>query len=260
MIWNSDPVLFHLGGSEVRYYGVLVLVSAMCAIWAMVRWARGAGVADGRAVAMGLLGLGSALLFGHAVHVLAYEPESIGDADRWLAIGSGFASHGAYAGGLAIIALYAVIARLRVWSCLDVAMSAAVVMIPFFRVGNLMNSEIVGRQWNGPWAMAFPRYDCGWYAIDCDAPLRHPVQIYEALAGFAVIVLAEYLHWRWRDRLRPGVIFGVVMLATFASRFATEAFKEYQLVDPILTFTMGQVLSVPFIVLGAIAIFTATRR
>ena len=114
----------------------------------------------------------------------------------------------------------------------------------FVRLGNFVNSEIVGRITDMPWAVRFVRY------VDRGAYPRHPVQPYEtllALSVFVILLLADHRLGEERPRwLLTGLFFGLY----FGGRIAIEPFKEYLVLDSGSSITMGQILSIPFAFIG----------
>jgi phosphatidylglycerol---prolipoprotein diacylglyceryl transferase len=117
----------------------------------------------------------------------------------------------------------------------------------FVRLGNFFNSEIIGRVTDVPWAVVFVRRD---------ALPRHPSQLYEALGGLVVLVVLLALARR-RDT-RPGLLAGVFVTGYFTFRFLVEFLKAYAV--PTGFFTMGQYLSVPFILFGIGLMVAACRK
>lgn len=112
----------------------------------------------------------------------------------------------------------------------------------FIRFGNLMNSEIVGLQTDVPWAFVFKQLD--------DIP-RHPTQLYEAFSYLAIFGVLYYLHFYKKLYLQTGRIFGIFLVALFGVRLILEQLKENQSAfEESMYLNMGQLLSVPFILLG----------
>jgi prolipoprotein diacylglyceryl transferase len=121
-----------------------------------------------------------------------------------------------------------------------------VVVVPlaavFIRLGNLINSEIIGHVTNVPWAFIFTQED--------QNP-RHPAQLYEAIY---CMFLFFFMYWFWknkRDTVGPGFMFGLLCVLLFVERFADEFLKENQVAfEGELPINMGQILSLPFIAVG----------
>lgn len=110
------------------------------------------------------------------------------------------------------------------------------------RLGNLMNSEIVGTPTDVPWAFVFSQVD--------QVP-RHPAQLYEAIYCLLLFGLLFY-HWQQRkDKTPGGLLFGLFLVILFSLRFLAEFFKENQVsFEDGIPLNMGQLLSIPFIVTG----------
>ena len=121
----------------------------------------------------------------------------------------------------------------------------------FIRLGNLMNSEIVGMPTNLPWAFVFTGVD--------QVP-RHPAQLYEAIF-YLIISIALYLIWKSKKfNEHYGFIFGLGIALIFAQRFLIEFLKENQVsFEENLALNMGQVLSIP-LVIGGIAMMISSNK
>ncbi len=165
----------------------------------------------------------------------------------------GLASHGGAIGIL--LALYILSRRKKKelptfrWLTLtDLVVIPTALAGCLIRIGNFFNQEILGTPTTLPWAIVFG------HPADGSAPIpRHPVQLYESLYYLLVFVLLFSL-WRatssWK---KPGKITGLFLLLIFGFRFLIEFLKEEQslLLPDSFLLTMGQLLSLPFILLGA---------
>ncbi|MEM0994119.1 MAG: prolipoprotein diacylglyceryl transferase [Bacteroidota bacterium] len=115
----------------------------------------------------------------------------------------------------------------------------------FIRMGNLLNSEIVGKETDVAWGFIFRK-------LGEDFP-RHPVQLYESIAYFFIFWLLYFMYWKTDARNKLGRIFGMFFLTIFGARFFLEYFKRSQggfesaLGDVLST---GQWLSIPCILMG----------
>ena len=164
---------------------------------------------------------------------------------------AGLASHGGILG--ALIALYFYCRKFKkdyLWLA-DRLMIAGVALGGFIRLGNLMNSEIVGMPTNLPWAFVFTGVD--------QVP-RHPAQLYEAIF-YLIISIALYLIWKSKKfNEHYGFIFGLGIALIFAQRFLIEFLKENQVsFEENLALNMGQVLSIP-LVIGGIAMMISSNK
>ncbi|MBY5956592.1 prolipoprotein diacylglyceryl transferase [Membranicola marinus] len=119
----------------------------------------------------------------------------------------------------------------------------------FIRLGNLMNHEIIGTPTTVPWAFKFELVD--------DIP-RHPVQLYESISYLFIFFFLYYLYWKTEKRKQLGYIFGWFMILLWTARFIMEFFKRSQggfetLFN--LGLSTGQLLSIPFVIIGIILLF-----
>ena len=116
----------------------------------------------------------------------------------------------------------------------------------FVRMGNLMNSEIVGHVTTVPWAFIFER-EVNYLGPDP----RHPTQIYEGLSYLSLFGLLMWMYFKKNLGEKQGVIFGVFLIGLFSARFFIEFFKAVQVnFEDNMTLNMGQILSIPFILFG----------
>ena len=122
----------------------------------------------------------------------------------------------------------------------------------FIRLGNLMNSEIIGRPTDVPWAFVFERID--------QAP-RHPGQLYEAIAYLLIFVLILSIYLKQPQKVGSGLFFGLCLLLIFTFRFAVEYTKEVQeAFESSMPIDMGQILSIPLIAIGAWSVWRSFGR
>ena len=163
----------------------------------------------------------------------------------------GLASHG---GILAIvIASYfyskKVVKKPIVWTMDRLAAPGAIAAC-FIRLGNLVNSEIVGEPTNVSWAFSFPYYYND-VLKEYDPTPRHPAQLYEAICYFLIFVIMLFLIYK-KDMLKiPGKVFGWFMVLLFTARFSVEFIKIGQAErDAGMFLNTGQWLSIPFILVG----------
>jgi len=242
MTWNIDPILFELGPLEIRWYGLFFAFGLLLAVNRLTKSFRDRNIPEEQAATLSLLLPLGMIIGAHLIHLIFYEPESFWkNPRRIIEIGYGLASHG---GGLGVaVALWLYVRRkggsyLRY---LDAVMIAAVWLFPWVRIGNFFNSEIVGRATDLPWGVVFERRG--------EDFARHPVQLYEALAGFALVGIGEWMD-RQRGRWPRGVPFFTLLGLYFAYRFLLEYTKEYQVLAPGFPLTMGQLLSLPPLLLS----------
>lgn len=176
---------------------------------------------------------------------------------------AGLASHGGTLGLFLGIVLYLRQTKLPAMQVLDIFGVTAPMSAAFIRLGNLMNSEIIGSQTDVPWAFLFHSQEA---LVNGMVVPRHPSQLYEALAYFAIFFIGLYLYRRFglnrpdaksdarnvKLKTGGGFYFGFCLAAIFTFRFFIEFLKEVQggVDDGSMVLDMGQLLSIPFVVAG----------
>ena len=165
----------------------------------------------------------------------------------------GLASHGGAAGVLIALWLYSRkhSDQSYLWLLDRIAVPAALGGA-LIRVGNLLNSEILGLPTDVPWAFVFARVD--------QIP-RHPVQLYEAAVYAVTFVTLLIIYRRLRAKTPEGLLLGLLLVAIFTARFFLEFFKERQSAyGEDLPLSVGQWLSVPFVVVGVVLLWRALAQ
>jgi len=156
----------------------------------------------------------------------------------------GLASHGAAIG--VIIAMYfyskKVLQKPMLWILDRVVIPVASGAI-FVRIGNFINSEIIGNPTNSDFGIIFKQ-------LGEDFP-RHPAQLYESFCYIFVFIILWTLYWKTDKRKQLGYLFGCFLVLLWTVRFCVEFVKVAQ-VDERATWFLntGQLLSIPFILLG----------
>ncbi|MGE4442449.1 MAG: prolipoprotein diacylglyceryl transferase [Desulfomicrobium sp.] len=242
--WNADPIAVSIGPLSIHWYGLLFAAAFIIGLQIMGRMF----VREGRDKSdldslLGFVVVG-ALVGARLGHCLLYDPayylsNPIDILKIWE---GGLASHGGVAGILVAVWAYARTRKYPFLWLLDRIAVPAALGGAFIRIGNFMNSEIVGTPTIVPWAVIFARVD--------DLP-RHPVQLYEA-AAYLVIFAILFSIWRAQGaRSRQGLLAGIFLMLVFAARFALEFYKTPQAAYEAGFFlTVGQWLSVPCMLAG----------
>lgn len=244
--WNVDPVLLDLGALQVRWYGLMFALAFLSSYVVLT----GVFKHENRPPQL-LERLTIYIIIGTIVgarlgHTLFYDPAAyLSNPLEILKVWEGgLASHG---GALGIILASWLFARNTAQTSTLWVLDRIAIVAPlggfFVRMGNLFNSEIVGRETDVPWAFVFERLG--------DAP-RHPAQLYEAICYLLIFVVVYWLYRRNSGRLRPGMLLGTTLTAIFTARFFIEFIKERQGgTDTVeLLLSVGQLLSIPMILVG----------
>ncbi|MBF0625126.1 MAG: prolipoprotein diacylglyceryl transferase [Magnetococcales bacterium] len=257
MIWNPEPLL-DLGFMTLRWYGLLfgggILLGFPLLAWQFRR----AGYPEKTPVFLAWCMALGMLIGAWLGHRLFYEgqrlwrdPTALFTLDGPL---TGLSSHGATVGILAAAWLFARCSGIRFLELGDRMVFAVALVASSVRLGNLMNSEIVGTRTDRPWGVCFVRYD------GVSDLARHPVQLYEAAMTLALLGMLVLLdRWAGGERRPPGLLMGGFGVGYFGGRFALEFFKERMGIDHELPLSMGQMLSIPFVLIGLWLVVRAFR-
>jgi prolipoprotein diacylglyceryl transferase len=250
IVWNADPVIFHIGEWSVRWYGLLFALGFVAGIYIMTRMFRKDGVNKDWLDSMFLYVVIGTIIGARLGHVFFYDWAYYKDhpAEILKVWHGGLASHGGAIGIIIMLWIWSkrVTKKSLLWA-LDRVVVPTALAGAFIRTGNLINSEIYGNATSVPWAFIFIRED--------NIP-RHPTQIYEALAYLAVFIFLMYLFFKTDTRLKEGKIFGWFMALVFGFRFLIEFLKADQVAfESGMALNMGQWLSIPLVIVGILFIF-----
>lgn len=167
---------------------------------------------------------------------------------------AGLASHGAALGILAALGLFCHKYKLITLHIVDLVVIPTPLVGSFIRLGNFVNQEILGIPTDLPWGVVF-LHPVGSAAIVA----RHPVQLYEA---FSYAILTAFLFFLWKKEpslTHRGKITGWFFISVFSVRFILEFFKEEQSAY-LMPLKMGQILSIPFILLGSWLLYRSYKK
>ncbi len=257
---NLNPVLVHFGPLEVRWYGVMYAVSFTLGYYLLSYLAPKRGVrldSEGVIEFVIYLILG-VFLGGRLGYVLFYNlPYYLEHPAQIVAVWDGGMSfHGGLIGVIVAVALFSRKAAIPFWDLAELVVPVAPLGLFLGRIGNFINGELWGRPSDVPWAMIFPRAPL----INGVTVPRHPSQLYEAfLEGLVLFAIL----WTLAQKRRPrGLIFGTFLALYGSFRFFAEFFRQP---DQQLGYiggivTMGQILSIPMILIGIGVIAWALRR
>ena len=252
-----DPVAFSIGPIAVRWYGLMYLAGFVLFVVLGRMRARRSFLTGWRANDvddMLFYGVFGVILGGRLGYVLFYKPlyYAAHPLEIFAVWQGGMSFHGGFLGVLVALWVYARVRRKRWLEVTDFVAPLCPLGLAVGRLGNFINGELVGRVTDVPWAMVFPQVD--------NLP-RHPSQLYQfALEGVALFVIL----WMYASRPRPtGAVSGLFLAGYGTFRFIAEYTREP---DSFLgyfadgLFTMGQLLSLPMIVIGFAMMSWAYRR
>ena len=257
--WNPDPELFNLFGSfPIRYYGLLWGIGIVLACIIVQRQYRDRKISEDKFTPLFfycVIGITLGARLGHCIfydwgyyqnHLIEMIlPIKRFPNEGWKWIGyRGLASHGGTLGLIIALWLYCRKTKMHYMDVLDMIAVATPICACFIRLANLMNSEIIGKPTDVPWAFVFEQVDM--------LP-RHPAQLYEAIAYFIFFLGMVYLYKKsdHGTKLHRGFFFGLCLTEIFTFRFFVEFLKENQVdFENTMTLNMGQWLSIPFVIIG----------
>ena len=163
----------------------------------------------------------------------------------------GLASHGGALGVLLAILYFCYRHKLNLFFILDRVVIGGALAAVFIRIGNFMNSEIIGNPTHVNYGVIFKRVD--------DLP-RHPAQLYEAFTYFIIFWILFWLYKKIISRSQEGFLFGLSLVLIFSARFMIEFVKQEQVAfEKEMFLNMGQLLSLPLIFTGLLIVIIKWR-
>ena len=256
IVWNPSIAPFSIFGYDIRYYS-LCWVIALLSSYHIVKYAyKKSGVGEEKFEPLFMYCFFGILIGARLGHCLFYEPEYYlsnpiemilpirNTPNGWVFRGyEGLASHGGVIGVIIALLLYRRKTKLSMVWTLDHIAIAAPLFSTFVRLGNFMNSEIIGNVTDAPWGVVF---------VQAGETLpRHPAQLYESIAYLVIFLIGLLLYRKYNDRMGKGLFLGYCLFTIFTFRFLVEFIKEEQVAfEEGMTLIMGQILSIPLIIVG----------
>lgn len=270
-----DPVIFQVGPLAIRWYSLayiaglvlgwryLLRLLATPAIWpSSGKKKKGKIEPDLPATPLEIddllvwITLG-VILGGRIGYVLFYQPGMIlHDPVRIFAVWQGGMSfHGGALGVLIAGGLFCAKRKLDPIRIGDLVATATPIGLFFGRIANFINSELWGRTTDVPWGVIFPN----------GGPLpRHPSQLYESfLEGVVLFIILRLATHRFGSLSKPGLTMGLFSVGYGVARILVEFFRKPDAFIGYLAggfVTMGMVLSLPMVLVGAAFIWRASPK
>ena len=276
IVWNPSLEAFSIGPLTFRWYSLCWLVGLLLAYLVVRRLYKEQKIKDELFDPLFVYCFLGILVGARLGHCIFYQPDyfltsfkgfvemflpiHIMQDGSWKMTGyAGLASHGGTAGLMLALWLYTKRTKLSLWTVLDNIAIATGTTACFIRLGNLMNSEIIGKVTDVPWAFVFEKVD---------ALPRHPGQLYEAIA-YALLFVIMWIIYKnsqkqtansRKPQVGTGWYFGFCLAYIFTFRFFIEYTKEIQeAFEASLPLDMGQILSIPFIIIGVVCMIRAKK-
>lgn len=259
IVWDPSDTAVSLGPFAIHWYSLCWLIGLALAYLVVQRLYKEQRVKEGLFDPLFVYCFIGILAGARLGHCLFYQPDfflsspthfleiflpvDIQSDGSWHFTGyRGLASHGGTLGLMLALWLYVRRTRMNIWQVLDNIAIATPATACFIRLGNLMNSEIIGKVTDVPWAFIFERVD--------QMP-RHPGQLYEAIVYALLFFIGWAVYRKQPQRVGTGFFFGLCLTYIFTARFFIEYTKEVQeAFEASMPLDMGQLLSLPFVVIG----------
>ena len=263
--WMADPAIFTIGAREIRWYGLAFAIGFAIGYWIVEQMWKKEQLPPAWIDSLLIYTMLGTVIGARLGHCLFYAPDYyLANPVEILKIWEGgLASHGGTLG--IIIAVYYYSKRVSHKSMLwtfDKLVVPTGLVAAMIRLGNLMNHEIYGHPTELPWGFRFIENLHQWKAGD--EPVfslpSHPTQLYEATCYLITFVVCLWLYFRKEAWKQEGLIFGIFMILVFGSRFFVEFVKnDQEAFEAGMLLNMGQLLSIPFVLLGCFCIWRAIR-
>jgi len=248
----------------IHYYSLMWMVAFISGWFIMKKVYKKENQSDDKLDALFIYSVIGIMLGARLGHVIFYQPELIKDDFFSIFLPfkfkggfaftgfRGLASHGAVISMIISMYLYnkKILKKSVLW-ILDRLVIPTALGAVFIRVGNFFNSEMIGKEAGDslPWAVIFK---------DFDNVARHPGQLYEAFGYVFVFLILWLLYWKTKKGEQTGFLFGLFLVLLMTVRLIAENFKIAQIdvrEDWLFTLNTGQVLSIPFILIGLYFMF-----
>ncbi|OYX55913.1 MAG: prolipoprotein diacylglyceryl transferase [Brevundimonas subvibrioides] len=278
-----DPVLIHLGPLPIRWYA-LAYVAGIVLGWIYAArilksdrvWAPGKPPLAGPQlddlilwITLGIIlggRFGYALFYKPVMFLQLFTGSSLGERLELFQLWTGGMSfHGGMLGCTLAVLIYAWRTKANALSIGDMALAAAPIGLLFGRMANFVNGELWGRTTDVPWAIRFcnARIEQMYGFCPAGNEPRHPSQLYEAgLEGVLLFIVLGLAVWKWQLLAKPGYVTGLFLVGYGASRALLETVRQPDagMENFPLGLTMGMMLSIPMILVGAWLIHRAWKR
>ncbi len=247
--WSVSPEIFSIGFISIRWYSLMFMLSFLIGIF-IFKWIYKIENKPERDLDELLLYMLVATIVGARLgHCLFYDPGYyLSNPVKILKVWEGgLASHGAAIGILLALYIFTSLKKNYSYLWLVDRIVITVALAGFFiRLGNLFNSEILGKPAELPWSFIFTRVD--------NIP-RHPTQLYEAFAYLIIFYILFSIYKKKKAATEHGLLLGLFLIGIFGFRIVVEFFKENQSAfEAGMLLNMGQLLSIPLVIIGIILV------
>lgn len=292
--WNFNPDLFKIGSFPIKYYSLMYVLAFVIGLQLMKIIFLKDKVSLDKLDPLFIYTIIAMLIGARMGHYLFYE-----DDYTWAEVFlpfklnpfeytgfRGLASHGAIIGIIIAMIFYSkkVVKKPLLWT-LDRMVIPSALGSMFVRLGNLFNSEIVGKATGNDSGFKFIRNDIPAYKaisttnaetpneaynliannslyknVLADVPNRYPTQLYEAAGYLITFLILWYIYTKTDKKKKLGYLFGAFMVIFWSIRFVVEFYKEWQggieeWIGTDIQLNTGQLLSIPLVLIGLYYMF-----
>ncbi|WP_047545458.1 prolipoprotein diacylglyceryl transferase [Psychroserpens sp. Hel_I_66] len=261
MVWDPSKGL-DLGFFTLHYYSVMWILAFIIGLQIMKRIYKNEGQGEASLDSLFIYAVIGIMLGARLGHVIFYQPELIREDFFSIFLPfkfkggfeftgfQGLASHGAAIAMIISMYIYnkKVLHKTVLWILDRVVIPVASGAV-FVRLGNFINSEIIGKPTGSDFGVVFK--DLG------ENFPRHPAQLYEAGSYIFVFLALWYFYWKTKKSEQQGFLFGLFLVMLWSIRFFVEFVKEPQGDEYFTLFGLntGQMLSIPFVLIGLYFMF-----
>lgn len=266
--WDVSPEILNIAGISIRYYGLLFALAFIFGYKIEGKIFKSEGLPVAWLDKLWLYVAVATIIGARLGHCIFYDwayysehfmemilPVRLEPEFKFIGY-QGLASHGAAIGIIAGLWYYSrKISKKSIFWILDRAVIPIALAGFFIRMGNLMNSEIIGLPTEMPWGFRFVNS-----GMEHPELPRHPAQLYEAISYLISFGILMFLYWRTSVKKNMGFIFGAFLVLIFTDRFFIEFVKENQEAwEAGMALNMGQILSIPFVVVGVFMLWFSRK-
>lgn len=262
-VWDPSKGIDIFGFFTLHYYSVMWIVAFILGFFITKRIYKNEGQSDESLDSLFIYSVLGIMIGARLGHVIFYQPElfkedffsiflpfSFQNGFEFTGF-QGLASHGAAIGMIISMYLYnkKVLHKSVIWILDRVVIPVASGAV-FVRIGNFINSEIVGKPTGTDWGVVFIQNGK-------EEVARHPAQLYESFSYIFVFLILYYFYWKTKKSEQQGFLFGLFLVLLWTIRFFVEFVKEPQGEEyfTMIGLNTGQLLSIPFILIGLYFMF-----
>lgn len=261
-VWDPSKGIDIFGFFTLHYYSMMWIVAFILGFFIMKRIFKNEGQSDESLDSLFIYSVLGIMIGARLGHVIFYQPELFKEDFFSIFLPfsfkggmhftgfQGLASHGAAIGMILSMYLYnkKVLHKSVIWILDRVVIPVASGAV-FVRIGNFINSEIVGKPTGTDFGVVFKQ--------NGEDFARHPAQLYESFSYIFVFLILFYFYWKTNKSEQQGFLFGLFLVLLWTIRFFVEFVKEPQGDEyfTMMGLNTGQLLSIPFILIGLYFMF-----